>query len=223
MRILTAEAMQEVDRRAINELGIPGLELMESAAAAVVEAIAEHYPEAANPLIVCGPGNNGGDGLAMGRQLAARGRRVALALAVDEERLSGDAAVQLARCREAGIEVRQLDHAPDAITRLVAEVGPVDLVVDALFGTGLTRPLEGPLAALVQEINRLDAPRVAVDLPSGLSGSSTELPGPCVEADLTVTFAAPKIPHIFPPAIRSSNWPTWWPSSRTRGARICPF
>jgi hydroxyethylthiazole kinase-like uncharacterized protein yjeF len=206
MRILTAEAMREVDRSAIEGLGIPSLVLMENAALGVVDAIGE----AAGPIgaaesaaIFCGPGNNGGDGLAVARHLAVRGWEVAVflvgGLASGGKTLSGDAAAQLAICRKMGLSLVEVDSEGDAEEALAA-AAEYDLIVDALFGTGLARPLSGLFALLVEGINDLALPVVAVDLPSGLNGSRAEPLGPHVRADLTVTFAAPKVAHVLAPA-----------------------
>ena len=199
MRILTAEAMREVDRAAIEELGIPSLVLMENAAIGVVEAIGESFGEAESAAIFCGPGNNGGDGLAVARHLSVRGWEVRIFLVTGGRPLSNDAAIQLAICRKA--ELAMMEVVTSADLEVAAEAAAeCDLVVDALFGTGLTRPLEGLFAGAVEAINDLPIPCVAVDLPSGLSGSEAQPIGPHVEADLTLTFAAPKVAHVFPPA-----------------------
>ncbi|MCP4660546.1 MAG: NAD(P)H-hydrate dehydratase, partial [bacterium] len=199
MRILTADEMREVDRRAIEEIGIPSLVLMENAAIGVVDAIAESFPEAATMAIFCGPGNNGGDGLAMARHLDARGYRCLVYLVIRSLPPRGDAAVQLNILRQAGFAIEELRPDSD-LDRVVAACRSCDLWVDALFGTGLTRSIEGHFAELVERLDRLPVPCVAVDLPSGLDGSRATIPGPHPHAALTVTFAAPKIAHIFPPA-----------------------
>ncbi len=191
--------MREVDRAAIEDYGIPSLVLMENAAIGVADAIAERFPAASSALIVCGPGNNGGDGLALARHLDIRGYRVRVVLATGGGEPRGDAGIQLRICRRQGLEIDEpREGEPPAA--LLARHRDCDLVVDALFGTGLARPLEGAFAGLVEAINGIAAPRVAIDLPSGLSGSSAAAPGPRVSADLTVTFAAPKLAHVFPPA-----------------------
>lgn len=202
MRILSAEAMREVDRAAIEELGLPGLVLMENAAIGVADAIGEVYAEAESAAIFCGPGNNGGDGLAVARHLAARGYAVEVFLVNGRPgplSLRGDAGTQLAVCRKLELPIRDVGPEDD-LAPVIAAARDCDLVVDALFGTGLARPLEGVYAALVEALNELPLPRVAVDLPSGLNGSRADVFGPCVRADLTVTFAAPKRAHVFPPA-----------------------
>jgi hydroxyethylthiazole kinase-like uncharacterized protein yjeF len=227
MRILTAEEMRGVDRAAIERLGLPGLVLMENAALGVVDAIGRQYPRAESAAIFCGPGNNGGDGLAVARQLATRGYAVEIFLAVGkagkagkadgageageagkagERALAGDAGLQLAVCRRLELTIHELAPDGDAaeaeagLAAALEAAGRHDLVIDALFGTGLARPLTGWFARLVEGLNEVPRPRVAVDIPSGLSGSSAEPPGPHLVADLTVTFAAPKVAHVFPPA-----------------------
>ena len=199
MRILTAESMSQVDRVAIEDYGIPSLVLMENAALGLVDAVAESYPEARSVCIFCGPGNNGGDGLALARHLSIRGYLVEVILATGGKRLGGDAAVQLDICQAQGLKIREIER--DEAVQVYTEIARrADLVVDALFGIGLGRPLEGQFAELVQALNSLPVPRLAVDLPSGLQGSREEVAGPHLEADLTVTFGAPKIAHIFPPS-----------------------
>ncbi len=219
MRVLTSAAMRALDRRVIEEVGLPGLVLMENAALGVVEAVARRYPRAESAAIFCGPGNNGGDGLAVARQLATRGYAVEIFLATGGRPLAGDAALQLAVCRRLGLTVH--DAAADlsgassgttaaettaaaipaaTIAGWLAAAARHDLVIDALFGTGLARPLTGAFAQLVEGLDEVERPRIAVDIPSGLSGSSAALIGPHLHADLTVTFAAPKVAHVLPPA-----------------------
>jgi ADP-dependent NAD(P)H-hydrate dehydratase / NAD(P)H-hydrate epimerase len=199
MRILTAEAMREVDRAAIEEIGIPSLVLMENAAIGVVEALGKAFGEAESAAVFCGPGNNGGDGLAVARHLSVRGWEVRIFLVTGGRDLSADAGVQLGICRKSELPIMEITNA-DVMDAAFDAAAECDLVVDALFGTGLDRPLNGLFALVVDAINALPSPCVAVDLPSGLSGSQAQLIGPHVDADLTVTFAAPKVPHVFPPA-----------------------
>jgi NAD(P)H-hydrate epimerase len=202
MRILTAEAMREVDRSAIEGLGIPSLVLMENAALGVVDAIGEAsgaIGAAESAAVFCGPGNNGGDGLAIARHLAVRGWEVKVFLASGGKDLSGDAGAQLAICPKMDLSIAELATEDDARTALV-EAAEHGLIVDAMFGTGLARPLSGLFAVLVEGINDLPRPVVAVDLPSGLDANRAAPIGPHVRADLTVTFAAPKVAHVLPPA-----------------------
>ena len=199
MRILNADSMREVDRAAIEDIGIPSLVLMENAAIGLVDALAEGYPEASSVAIFCGPGNNGGDGLALARHLTIRGYHVEVTLITAGKELSGDAAVQLEVCHKQGIAIGDLDD-ESSVQQVIGTAGGLDLAVDALFGTGLTRPLEGVFAEAIAAFNLLHVPRIAVDLPSGLNGSSNEIMGPHILADLTVTFGAPKVPHVLLPA-----------------------
>ncbi len=200
MKVLTAEAMAAVDRRAIEELGIPAPVLMENAAIGLADAVGELFPDAEAVAIFCGPGNNGGDGLALARHLDGRGYEVAVFLAAFGRELSDDCAAQLdVLGHHEAVEVVELGEDDDLAPALAA-AREHDLVVDALFGTGLGRPLEGRFAELVEGIGELPLPVLAVDLPSGLSGSRAEIAGPYVVADATVTFAAPKVAHVLPPA-----------------------
>jgi len=199
VRVLTAAAMREVDRRAIEELGVPGAVLMENAALGVVDALTARFPQVERVGIVCGPGNNGGDGLAVARHLLSRGYEVRVALADGGRPLSGDAALQLRILEAIGLSPVRLGPEEDPAAP-VAWLAACELLVDALFGTGLARPLSGWAGRLVEALDRLPLPRVAVDLPSGLDGDRPEIPGPALRADLTVTFAAPKVAHVLLPA-----------------------
>jgi NAD(P)H-hydrate epimerase len=211
MRILTVAETREVDRRAVEEFGVPGLVLMENAAIGLADAVGERFPAAGSVAIFCGPGNNGGDGLALGRHLAIRGYEVRLWLAAGGREPGGDAGVQLAICRKQGLAIEVLGGGaeggegsgrgdPADLEAALAAARGCDLVVDALFGTGLARPLGGLYAELVERLSELPVPRLAVDLPSGLNGDRAEVFGPALAADVTVTFGAPKPAQIFPPA-----------------------
>jgi hydroxyethylthiazole kinase-like uncharacterized protein yjeF len=195
--VLDASQMREADRVTIRELGLPGMVLMEAAASAVTEVVTERFGDAGRVVIACGPGNNGGDGLAAARQLRCRGFEVTAALLVRETDLKGDAANQLTLARAFGVEVHRLGS---SIARLQGLLAGAGVVVDAVFGTGLDRPLEGRWARVVELLNGAGVPIVAVDIPSGLRGSSGEVAGPAVAAALTVTFAAAKVAHVLPPA-----------------------
>lgn len=192
--VLSVAEMYEADAAAM-EAGVPGLDLMDNAGRAVAEAIQARWPETP-VMVLCGPGNNGGDGFVAARYLAEAGWPVRLALLGDPTQLSGDAA------HHAGLwlgkvkgEVEPLIE--EAVTELLEDAG---LVVDALFGAGLTRPLEG-VARAAAEVVKLDkVPVVAVDIPSGVSGDSGEaLGGVAFEAALTVTFFRKKPGHLLLP------------------------
>jgi len=195
--VLDASQMREADRVTIRELGLPGMVLMEAAAGAVTEVVADRFAETQRVLVACGPGNNGGDGLAVARQLRCRGFAVDVALLVGEPELRGDAAAQLQLARKFGVTIHRCGSRP---SRLADLLPGASVIVDALFGTGLDRPLEGRWAKVVGVLNGAGVPIVAVDIPSGLQGSSGEVVGEAVEAAVTVTFAAPKVAHVLPPA-----------------------
>lgn len=199
MKVLTGEAMAAVDRRAIEELGVPSLVLMENAALGVVEALFDACPEVGSVGVFCGPGNNGGDGLAVARHLAARGVAATTFVLAGGRGLSADTAAQLAILRRLGVPVAEV-AADEPLGELAAAAGEADVVIDALYGTGLARPLEGQAAALVEALNGVGSLRLAVDLPSGLLASRASIPGPHLRADCTVALAALKVAHVLWPA-----------------------
>jgi len=199
MKILTAEQMRNIDRRTIERFGVPSIVLMENAAIAVVDAIFEHYPSIERAAIFCGTGANGGDGLAVARHLENRGVVPVVIIAGDRAKFSGDARINLEICERLNVpiyDVKDVDDVDDAI----AHAADADLIVDAIFGTGLNRAPDGLYAELIRAIAELRIPVIAVDLPSGANASSAETFEPCVRAEVTVTFAAPKLCHVFDPA-----------------------
>jgi NAD(P)H-hydrate epimerase len=183
--LLTPQQMGEADRLTI-AAGIAGATLMENAGRAVADAVARRWPR--RPLVVlCGPGNNGGDGFVAARLLAERGWPVRLALLGDRGRLSGDAARAAARW-------------PGAVEPLTpAALDGAGLAVDALFGAGLARPVDGAAAAVVTALAERRQPVVAVDIPSGVDGESGEVRGVAPRAALTVTFFRQKPGHLLLP------------------------
>ena len=196
--VLGSSAMRAADAAAIRG-GTPSLELMESAARALVEELCARYPGWRRVVVLCGPGNNGGDGLAAARLLAGRGVAAAVFTLSDPAAYRGDAAENAKRARAYGLELSPLPRRGGR-AGLVRALSDSDGAVDALFGTGLSRGLSGPAASAVGVLNRSSRPVVAADLPSGLSADSGAILGPCVRADLTVAFAAPKLCHVFFPA-----------------------
>jgi NAD(P)H-hydrate epimerase len=191
--ILTVAQMNAVDRATI-EAGIPGIILMENAAHRVVEYIDEHFHSVSKQqiVVVCGKGNNGGDGLAIARILHTRFHPVALEviLIADPSELSGDAAANLKMLEAAGLKYRR-DFDVEAT-----------LVIDAILGTGLSGPAKGSALEAIRTVNSRfrHAKVIAVDIPSGLAGDSSSPVGEYVRADATVTFTAPKICHALPPS-----------------------
>jgi hydroxyethylthiazole kinase-like uncharacterized protein yjeF len=192
--LLTAAQMKAIETAAIVSGAVTGRELMERAGRGVVEAVFETWPAlAAAPhraVVLCGPGNNGGDGFVIARLLKEWGWKVDVCLYGDADRLPPDAGANCARWADMGA-VGTMDGAPHACRA-------ADLVVDALFGTGLTRPLGDDLAGPVGAV-RGAGRIVAVDIPSGLCADSGRVIGgpdaPHVAADLTVTFHRAKLGH----------------------------
>ncbi|MGH9443018.1 MAG: NAD(P)H-hydrate dehydratase [Thermoanaerobaculia bacterium] len=199
MRILTSAEMAAVDRAAQRREKIPSLLLMERAAEGVVELLCSRFPAANRIALVCGPGNNGGDGLAAARLLAARAVSPKIFLLGTAAGLSGDAAANLSKASEAGLEAVELPSR-SGWNEFRFAVSSMDVIVDALFGTGLSRPLTGLAKRTVETINSSNRPVVAVDVPSGVSGDSGELAGPSVRADWTAAVAALKRCHVLFPA-----------------------
>jgi len=198
MRLLKSEEMAKVDRHAIEVIGIPGPVLMENASRGVAEVIYREV-EGSRALVVCGKGNNGGDGLAAARHLYNLGYDVEVVLTAPVEELKGDARLNAEIISKLPIPVHVVDS-EEKLFQLYALVKECHFIVDALFGTGLSKPLKGIYKEIVEVINGANRTVVAVDVPSGISGSTGEIIGPHVKADLTVTFAYPKVAHVYPPA-----------------------
>jgi len=199
MKILTAAQMRNIDRRATERFGVPSIVLMENAAIAVVDAIFQHYPNSERVALICGTGANGGDGFAVARHLENRGVVPMLLIAGERGSIGGDAQTNLRVCERLGIPIYDIRNAGE-IDDALAHAAGADLLVDAIFGTGLNRPPQGLYADVIRGIAELRIPVLAIDLPSGANASSGEPFDPCVQAEVTVTFAAPKVCHIFEPA-----------------------
>jgi NAD(P)H-hydrate epimerase len=195
MKVLTAAEMRDVDRRTI-EMGIPGIVLMENAGMRVVEFLAERFAplDEQRVLVLCGKGNNGGDGMVIARQIHTRFPRCQLTvvLLADPEDLHGDARVNYAMLRTCAIPIyRKLPEPPCDAT----------VVVDALLGTGISGPAAGPIEEAIRYTwePSQTAKVVAVDIPSGMSSDSGESAGKVARADYCVTFVAPKLGQVLPP------------------------
>ena len=195
MRILSAAEMRDVDRRTI-EMGVPGIVLMENAGHRVVEFLEEHFAPLSTQRIVvlCGKGNNGGDGLVVARQIFTRFRPRSLhvVLLADPAEMKGDAAANYRMLRVCGCEPTR---------EIPSEARNATLVVDALLGTGISGPASGAMLAAIREINGGFplAKIVAVDIPSGMPTDSGEPVGEFARADATVTFTALKPAQVLPP------------------------
>lgn len=179
--LYTAAQARELDQLAAQDWGLPSLTLMERAGAAAVERLTQRYPDARNLLVVCGGGNNGGDGYAAARLALEQGLAAQVAAVADPERLQGDAAHCARRFAEAGPGLIEKTLSPAALAR-------ADLIVDALFGTGLSRVAQGAFLAAIDMINEAAAPALALDLPSGLCADAGTPLGAAVKADATLSF-----------------------------------
>jgi ADP-dependent NAD(P)H-hydrate dehydratase / NAD(P)H-hydrate epimerase len=182
IELLSNAEMAEADRLTIAG-GMPGIDLMERAGAAV----AKYHPRGASVAVVAGPGNNGGDGFVAARLLAERGYAVKVLLLGEASRLRGDAALAAKRWTGA------------VVAASAGELAGVDAVIDALFGAGLDRPVDGAARALIEAINARGLPVVAVDLPSGINGTTGAVMGVAVQATQTVTFFRKKPGHVLLP------------------------
>jgi len=201
MHILTGAEMREADRRAIEEVGVSGRVLMESAGRGVAGVMEEHIADLAehNILIVCGKGNNGGDGLVLLRTLVGLGYDAWAIVLSPLEQLAPDALDNLQSALKLRLPVDSVTT-EDAWTDTLAEIWTADVIVDAILGTGLTREPHGLPRRAIEDLDAMEAFKVAVDVPSGLSADSGSVPGAVLSADLTVALAAPKVCHFISPA-----------------------
>lgn len=183
-RLYAADVVREIDRRAIEDAGIPGYTLMTRAAEFAFEEARLRFPDVARCTVVCGSGNNAGDGYVLARLARTAGWQATVVAVTDADDLEGDAATAFDDCRAAGVPTNSWSGELPLDT---------DLVVDALLGSGLSRPLGGGIAAAVAAINERAAPVLALDVPSGIEADSGAALGSAVAADLTATFVARKI------------------------------
>jgi NAD(P)H-hydrate epimerase len=200
IHVFSRESVREVDRLAGDQYAIPSVVLMENAAFHLCDVALHLAGESPSPrvLIVCGPGNNGGDGLAVARHLHNAGASVAVLLSGPAAAYKGDAAMNLAIVQKMGLPLSECPAGGDALAAVRAAVerlGHADLVIDALLGTGLSQAVKEPLASFIGAINELakgGALVVSADIPSGLDADTGEPLGVAVHADATVTFVGLK-------------------------------
>jgi hydroxyethylthiazole kinase-like uncharacterized protein yjeF len=184
---LTREQVRQIDRLAAERYNIPGIVLMENAARAATDVAIEMLadPHDKEVLILCGGGNNGGDGLAIARHLHNRGAKVKIALTIDPSRYQNEALVNWRIISAMNLPIAQ------ATVELI-ESSRAKLILDAIFGTGLTQPPRPPFAELANAVNHSGKPVLAIDIPSGLDCDSGQPLGACIRATRTITFAAQK-------------------------------
>ena len=178
-QLYTAEHVRELDRIAIDELKIPGYDLMQRAASFSYGCLKQHWPEARKILVICGGGNNAGDGYVLARFAIEEGKQVSIAYLLDPNNLKGDADIAYKDLVASGAT-------PQPFTPHM--LNDVDVVVDALFGTGLDRDVTGPMAEAIDAINDSLLPVVAIDIPSGLQADTGQVMGKAVKADISPSF-----------------------------------
>ena len=204
IRPLSREELREIDRRAARDFGLPTLLLMENAGRGAALILETTLPPDAKIVVVCGMGNNGGDGGVVARHLDGAGFSVRVVRLGDPAKASPDAATQADILQKAAIHQEVWDDRVDSVT-LDALFAGADWIVDALLGTGLSRPVEGVSREVIAAMNRSKKPILSLDIPSGLDADRGEPLGDAVQATITATFVAPKLGFGHPGASRSTG------------------
>ncbi len=202
MKIVSATEMREIDRATSERFGVPSLTLMENAGSAVARFVLSEYPQAERVGILCGKGNNGGDGFVVARKLVEAGRAVRVLLLSDPEELRGDAAAMFQKMQLQPLKIAPfiMREASGLDSSEAAETFAADVIVDAILGTGFRPPVSPLYAAAIARMNRAVAPIVAVDIPSGANADAMRPrsgAGDEARADAIVTFTAPRPAHVF--------------------------
>ncbi|MCK4546605.1 MAG: NAD(P)H-hydrate dehydratase [Candidatus Eisenbacteria sp.] len=200
MKVSTAGEMRSIDTRAIQGMGIPGLDLMERAGSAVARVTQEILGSepGGRVVVLCGKGNNGGDGFVAARLLKEHGVRVEAVLLAPGDKLAGDAATNRQRAIDAGVPVREVLDS-DALDAESETIFGADVVIDAILGSGISGDVRGLALEAIEAVNRDAECVVAVDAPSGLDCDTGRILGSCIGADITVTFGLPKRGHLLMP------------------------
>jgi NAD(P)H-hydrate epimerase len=202
MRLVKASEIQEMDRITIQELGIPGAVLMENAARGAARVFLDHFAPSTNShvVVLCGRGNNGGDGYVMARYLHQAGFRVTVILLSKLNNVSGDALINLKVIKKMGLEILEVPDAKRWGTKRRV-LRSCDYIIDGILGTGLNSPVKGFYSQVLKYVNALGKPIMAIDIPSGLNADTGQIMGLAIKAELTATFGFPKVGHlIFPGA-----------------------
>ena len=202
MKVATAEQMQELDRKAIETYRIPGIVLMENAGKGATEAILESYPDLHRKrvAIFSGKGNNGGDGFVIARHLLNRKVPVKVYLLADPQILRGDAETNFQIFKRMKGEVTSVPSSME-FQKVKKELERYDLLIDGIFGTGLDAEVRGYYREVINYLNTLQKPVVAIDIPSGLDANTGKPLGTAIQATLTITFGLPKVGHLISPGI----------------------
>lgn len=201
MKVLFSQWMRELDFNAINKTGIPSIVLMENASRGSAQLVKERFPveKSPNVIIIAGPGNNGGDGIATGRVLSQWGYNPHFLFLSDPEKFSGDPLINFNIINELKLKWTLLSD-NETLQNILDDYSDCDtLIIDAIFGTGMKRPIkEGKYCEIIKILNGSGFKIVSIDLPSGLSDSFPPYEGCFVEPDITVTFQSLKVAHLFP-------------------------
>ncbi|MBU2497901.1 MAG: NAD(P)H-hydrate epimerase, partial [Proteobacteria bacterium] len=200
MRLVKAAEMQEMDRLTIREVGIPGVVLMENAARGAARILLSHFAplEEAHVVLLCGRGNNGGDGYVMARYLRQARLQVTVIVLTEIQKVSGDALKNLDIIRRLGLDILEAPG-PEAWNNCRPSISNCDYIVDGILGTGLNSPVKGFYRQVIEEVNASGKPVMAIDIPSGLNADTGQIMGAAVRADLTVTFGFPKLGQLLFP------------------------
>src|ERR1044072_425721 len=200
MRILSAAQMRDADRFTIEEIGIPSLVLMENAGRQVVAAMEAAYESRLNGrvAVLCGRGNNGGDGFVVARTLVQRGVDTSVFVIGSLAEVGGDAKTNLDILGRLGVTVVEIGDEQSWELHF-SEISQSTVIVDAIFGTGLKSALGGMMETIVADVNASSIPIVSIDLPSGMSADTPHMIGDCIDDSMTVTLATPKLPLVLPP------------------------
>lgn len=198
MKILSSVAMKAYDRKTIEEYGLPGAVLMETAGARVAEFVRSRLPDFLKVVVLAGPGNNGGDGLVIARLLMMAGYQVSLWSTVRPEAYRGEAAVFEKFLLKTSFPIQRI-NTHEELKLFAMDLKNTDLLVDALLGTGINREVEGLVDDIIEAVNASDIPVLAVDVPSGINADSGAVMGNAVRARWTLTFAFPKLGLLLQP------------------------
>ena len=214
MKVVTAAEMRNIDQNTIEGIGIPAIVLMETAGSEIVQRIVNYYPKAHRIGIFVGKGNNGGDGLVIARQLAHYGREVSIFLVSPQDSFTDEAYINLEISKNLGLHIQEiltaafsdiLGNNPPQKGGIHSKLSSCDLIVDAILGTGLRGDVRPHISNVINAINDLSIPILAVDLPSGLDADTGNPLGTCIQADRTVTIGLPKRGLLVHPGAKLSG------------------
>lgn len=201
LKVVTATEMQDIDRVTIDKYGIAGVVLMERAGLAVFSKIKDVFPEK-KVIVICGGGNNGGDGFVIARILHNLGRDVNVFVSAKPQNIKGDAGINCHAAEKFKVKISSINKLLSAYSRIITKDS---IIVDAILGTGLSKEVRSPLSDVIKKINKLSCPVVSVDIPSGISSDTGQIMGCAVKAQYTVTFGLPKRGHLIYPGAEYSG------------------